>query len=82
MQHGVLRSFVDKETLIGYQRGNTYASTDVERVTFLDAEGYIKMNEKMKIDSLKKRASILKVKGYTKMTPKQLAAAVGEASNE
>lgn len=69
-------------TNTGYNAGNTFESDDVERVTFLDAEGYIKMNEKMKIDSLKKRASMLKVKGYTKMTPKEIENAVARAGLE
>lgn len=85
MRHQVIRSFIDDHTAVGYNKGSTYTSDDVERVAFLYGQGFIKIDSQMaeeNLDVLKKRASILKIKGYTKMTPKELGNAVAQAELE
>lgn len=89
MRHQVIRSFIDDHTAVGYNKGSTYTSDDVERVAFLYGQGFIKINSQMakekseeNLDALKKRASILKIKGYTKMTPKELENAIAHAELE
>ncbi|WML38700.1 hypothetical protein RCG19_16045 [Neobacillus sp. OS1-2] len=37
----VIKSFIDKETQIGYNAGNTYESSDSERVAFLQSKGFL-----------------------------------------
>lgn len=89
MKHQVIKTFIDAETMVGYNEGSTYTSEDVERVAFLHGQGFIKRNptlrkqeEKARFEDLKKRASALKIKGYTKMTPKELENAVARAELE
>lgn len=89
MKHQVIKTFIDAETMVGYNKGSTYTSEDVERVTFLHGQGFIKINSQMakekneeNLDALKKRASALKIKGYTKMTPKEIENAVARAGLE
>lgn len=60
MEYKVLKSFFDKNTGIGYNKGNTFSSEDADRVSFLSKEGFI---EKPK-EQVKKNAS--NRKGSTK----------------
>ncbi len=48
MKQTVIKPFIDKQTLIGYSLGDTYESTDSERVSFLQAEGYLNIPDKPK----------------------------------
>ena len=48
MKQTVIKPFIDKHTLIGYSLGDTFESTDSERVSFLQAEGYLNIPDKPK----------------------------------
>lgn len=41
MKYTVLKSFIDKDTNKGYNKGNTFESDDSERVSFLSEKGFI-----------------------------------------
>lgn len=82
MKHKVLKSFIDKTSLIGYNEGNTYESTDSERVAFLVQEKYIAGEievESLDYIQLKAQAKELEIKGYNKMKQIELVAAIAEA---
>lgn len=82
MKHRVLKSFIDKTSLIGYNEGNTYESTDSERVAFLVQEKYIAGEievESLDYIQLKAQAKELEIKGYNKMKHSELIAAIAEA---
>ena len=76
----VLKSFIDKSTGKGYNEGNTFTSTDAERVSFLGNQGYIQAPTseiEIEIDkTLLAEAKELKIKGYTKMKEEELQAAI------
>lgn len=58
MDYKVLKPFIDKQTKIGYNTGNTFSSDDAERVSFLSNQGYIeKTKEQVKKDAPKRKAS-------------------------
>lgn len=81
MKHRVLKSFIDKTSLIGYNEGNTYESTDSERVAFLVQEKYIAGEievESLDYIQLKAQAKELEIKGYNKMKQSELIAAIAE----
>lgn len=42
MKCTVIKHFIDKDTLINYVKGDTFESTDLERVSFLSKKGFIK----------------------------------------
>lgn len=75
MKHKVLKSFIDKTSLVGYNEGNTYESTDSERVAFLVDQGYIAV-ENLDYIQLKAQAKELGIKGYNKMKQEELLAAI------
>lgn len=80
MKHRVLKAFIDKKTFIGYNEGNTYESTDSERVAFLIEEGFL-ANGKASIGELdyielKQMAKDLGIEGYNKMKKEALLEAV------
>lgn len=54
MKYTVLKSFIDKNTNIGYNGGNTFESEDLERVSFLSEKGFIN-GEVKKVEQLKTR---------------------------
>lgn len=74
----VIKSFIDKNTGIGYNEGNTFSSDDTERVSFLAEKGYIKQPKfEIRVDeTLLEKAKELKIKGYTKMTKEELEEAI------
>lgn len=79
MKHKVLKSFIDKVSLVGYNEGNTYESTDSERIAFLVQEKYIAGEiEVGNLDyiQLKAQAKELGIKGYNKMKQEELLAAI------
>lgn len=79
MKHKVLKSFIDKTSLVGYNEGNTYESTDSERVAFLVEQGYIAGEiavENLDYIQLKAQAKELGIKGYNKMKQEELLAAI------
>lgn len=56
MNYKVLKSFIDKNTRIGYNKGNTFSSDDAERVSFLYEKGFIdKPKEQVKKDAPKRK---------------------------
>lgn len=82
MKHKVLKPFIDKLSLIGYNEGNTYESTDSERVAFLVEQGYIAGEiafENLDYIQLKAQAKALGIKGYNKMKQEELAEAIEAA---
>lgn len=82
MKHKVLKSFIDKTSLVGYNEGNTYESTDSERVAFLVDQGYIAGEiavETLDYIQLKAQAKNLGIKGYNKMKQEELLAAIEAA---
>jgi len=79
MKHKVLKSFIDKVSLVGYNEGNTYESKDSERIAFLVQEKYIAGEiEVGNLDyiQLKAQAKELGIKGYNKMKQEELLAAI------
>ncbi|MBM7607569.1 hypothetical protein JOD29_000813 [Lysinibacillus composti] len=92
MKYKVLKSFIDSVTGIGFNIGNTFESTDSERVSYLASKGYIYKPEEQKqtkenqdeivLDELKAKAKELSIKGYTKMSEEELTAAIDAAEAE
>lgn len=80
MKHRVLKAFIDKQTLIGYNEGNTYESNDSLRVAFLVEKGYIagetEFVEELDYVELKQIAKNLGIEGYNKMKKEALLEAV------
>ena len=79
MKHKVLKSFIDKTSLVGYNEGNTYESSDSERVAFLIEQGYLAGEiavENLDYIQLKAQAKNLGIKGYNKMKQDELLAAI------
>lgn len=72
----VLKSFIDKNSNIGYNEGSTFSSDDEERVAFLIGNGYLHAPVKKVDGSLLAEAKELKIKGYTKMSEESLIAAI------
>lgn len=82
MKHKVLKPFIDRVSLIGYNEGNTYESTDSERVAFLVEQGYIAGEiavENLDYIQLKAQAKELGIKGYNKMKQEELLVAIEAA---
>lgn len=92
MKYNVLKSFIDKDTGIGYNAGNTFESTDSERVSYLSEEGFIKTAKTQKqqeespgitpLDELKIKAKELGIKGYTEMSEEELTVAIKDVEAE
>ena len=78
MDYKVLKSFIDINTGIGYNRGSTFSSEDAARASFLGNQGYIQApTSEIEIDkTLLAEAKELKIKGYTKMKEEELRAAI------
>ncbi|MFD2870372.1 Rho termination factor N-terminal domain-containing protein [Kurthia populi] len=80
MKYRVLKAFIDKKTFIGYNEGNTYESSDSERVAFLIEKGFL-VDEKPSVEELdyielKQMAKDLGIEGYNKMKKEALLEAV------
>lgn len=45
MNYGVLKPFIDKETLVNYDAGAQYPCVDAKRAEVLIERGYIKEND-------------------------------------
>ena len=82
MKHKVLKSFIDKESLQGYNHGDTYESTNSERIAFLISEGFIHgviSTEDLDYVELENTAKELGIEKYNKMKKEDLVAAIQEA---
>lgn len=82
MKHRVLKSFIDKDSLQGYNEGDMYESTNSERITFLITEGFIHGNvatEELDYVELKNTAKELGIEKYNKMKKEDLIEAIQEA---
>lgn len=44
MNHLVLNAFIDKETDVGYSKGDMYESKDSKRIAFLVEKGFLQGN--------------------------------------
>ncbi|QSB10449.1 hypothetical protein JTI58_01660 [Lysinibacillus fusiformis] len=81
-KYHVIRAFIDKTNNEGYNIGDTFASDDVERVSFLTKKGYLLVSKQLlqgnaKVDeALIAEAKVLKIKGYTKMEEETLRKAI------
>lgn len=47
MNHFVLNAFIDRETKVGYSKGDMYESNDSERIAFLIEKGFLKGNKEI-----------------------------------
>ncbi|MEK3997905.1 hypothetical protein MHI59_03050 [Bacillus sp. FSL K6-2822] len=47
MNHFVLNAFIDKETKVGYSKGDMYESNDSERIAFLIEKRFLKGNKEI-----------------------------------
>ncbi|SFI36002.1 MULTISPECIES: hypothetical protein [unclassified Bacillus (in: firmicutes)] len=45
MRNLVIKPFIDKDTQIGYSKGDMYESTDSKRIAFLIENGFLKQEE-------------------------------------
>lgn len=82
MKHKVLQSFIDKETLQGYNKGDMYESTNSERIAFLITSGFIHgvvSTEDLDYVELKNTAKELGIEKYNKMKKEDLVEAIQEA---
>lgn len=96
MNYKVVKSFIDKLTGKGYNKGSTYTSSDDVRAAFLVSEGYLQSEESnalvtsknrpdalknMNMTELRKIAKNLSIKSYTKMKEDELIQAILSAEN-
>ena len=85
MKHNVIKSFIDKNTGIGYNVGNAFESDDSERVAFLNKNGYIDGDVEIvdaQYHELKAMAKELNIDGYNKMKKETLIEAIEKAKVE